>query len=553
MPRKVVKRAARDVSSDLSPPPNELSEPIEPQVSTPKGKKRKRANGTEAATTTSAKIITEFESTEAVNGTTQVTKKKVKAEQPNGSTIKLEEATVSTPRSARKRKAVKYTEEEEEERKDDIKPASAEATTATPPSKKKKQTKSQTQQPKPTTTPASPGPEDDVPKPKKKRKTAAEKEAAMIPLAARTANPAYHIGAHVSAAGGVHNAVTAAHHIGGNAFALFLKSQRKWANPALSAEVATQFSAACKTHDYASATHVVPHGSYLVNLAHTDPERTKQAYEAFVDDLKRCETLGIGLYNFHPGNVQGGSRQEALSHLAGNLNRAHKETAGVVTLLENMAATGGNVIGCRFEELGEVIKLVEDKERVGVCLDTCHAFAAGYDVRSKEGVKGVLDELEKTVGLKYLRALHMNDSKAPLGSARDLHANIGTGFIGLKGFHAIMNEERLRGLPMVLETPLENYDEEGNRVKDEKGMGSEELKGIWATEIKLLESLTSMDMESEEFRVLEARLSRRGQKERARIQDQVDRREEKASKPKRGKKGSKKKDIEGSASDEGSD
>ncbi|KAI4755603.1 AP endonuclease [Aureobasidium sp. EXF-3400] len=358
------------------------------------------------------------------------------------------------------------------------------------------------------------------PKVVKKRKTKEEKEAEAMPLAARTIGHKLFIGAHVSAAGGVPNAVQNAVHIGANAFALFLKSQRKWANPPLDETHSINFHAHCDKHDFDQNSHVVPHGSYLVNLAHTDPERTKQAYDSFLDDLKRCEKLGISLYNFHPGNSVGGDRDAAIAHLAGNLNRAHKETSKVITLLENMAA-GGNVIGSTFEDLRDVINLIDDKSRVGVCLDTCHAFAGGYDLRTPETVESTLSDFDKTVGMKYLRALHLNDSKAPFSSHRDLHANIGTGFLGLRGFHAIMNDERVIGLPMVLETPIEVRDENGNLQKDAKNKDMED-KNIWAREIKLLESLVGMDVDGEEFKELEDKLQKMGKVERDRIAEQVE-------------------------------
>ncbi|KAH0366979.1 AP endonuclease, partial [Aureobasidium melanogenum] len=354
----------------------------------------------------------------------------------------------------------------------------------------------------------------------RKRKTKEEKEAEAMPLAARTIGHKLFIGAHVSAAGGVPNAVQNAIHIGANAFALFLKSQRKWANPPLDETHSINFHAHCDKHNFDQNQHVVPHGSYLVNLAHTDPDRTKQAYDSFLDDLKRCEKLGIALYNFHPGNSVGGDRDAAIAHLASNLNRAHKETSTVITLLENMAA-GGNVIGSTFEDLRDVINLIHDKSRVGVCLDTCHAFAGGYDLRTPETVQKTLSQFDETVGMKYLRALHLNDSKAPFSSHRDLHANIGTGFLGLRGFHAIMNDERVIGLPMVLETPIEIRDENGNLQKDAKGKEMED-KNIWAREIKLLESLVGMDVESDEFKELDDKLQKMGKVERDRIAEQVE-------------------------------
>jgi len=363
-------------------------------------------------------------------------------------------------------------------------------------------------------------PETTKPKVVRKRKTKEEKEAEEMPLAARTVGHKLFIGAHVSAAGGVPNAVQNAVHIGANAFALFLKSQRKWANPPLDETHSINFHAHCDKHDFDQNSHVVPHGSYLVNLAHTDPERTKQAYDSFLDDLKRCEKLGISLYNFHPGNSVGGDRDAAIAHLASNLNRAHKETSKVITLLENMAA-GGNVIGSTFEDLRDVINLIDDKSRVGVCLDTCHAFAGGYDLRTPETVESTLSAFDKTVGMNYLRALHLNDSKAPFSSHRDLHANIGTGFLGLRGFHAIMNDTRVIGLPMVLETPIDVRDENGILQKDAKGKDIED-KYIWAREIKLLESLVGMDVEGNEFKQLEDKLQKMGKVERDRIAEQVE-------------------------------
>lgn len=339
---------------------------------------------------------------------------------------------------------------------------------------------------------------------------------------------------------GVHQSILNSVHIGANAFALFLKSQRKWVNPPLQDDHCNTFHKHCKDHLYDQASHVVPHGSYLVNLAHTDKTRTEQAYDAFVDDLRRCERLGISLYNFHPGNVQCGDRQKAISHLAININRAHNETSSVITLLENMAA-GGNVLGSTFEDLRDIIALISNKDRIGVCLDTCHAFAAGYDLRTPDAFKETMDHFEEIVGFKYLRAMHINDSKAPFAAHRDLHANIGTGFLGLRAFHNVVNEPRFAGLPLVLETPIEVRDESGNLVKDEKGKEKED-KGIWAREIKLLENMVGMEVASEEFLNLEAQLQRQGGPERNRLTEQLGRKrekEEKKAKSPRKKKGKK--------------
>jgi AP endonuclease-1 len=350
----------------------------------------------------------------------------------------------------------------------------------------------------------------------------------------------------------VHNAVANGVHIGANAFALFLKSQRKWANPPILDDHANSFHANCKAHSYDQGKHVVPHGSYLVNMAHKDPDRTKQAYESYVDDLRRCDKLGIRLYNIHPGNTVSNDRQAAIAHLAKNINRAHKEVPNVITLLENMAA-GGNVLGSTFEDLRDTIALVEDKSRIGVCMDTCHAFAGGYDLRSPEAFKQTMAQFEEIVGFKYLRAMHLNDSKAPFASHRDLHANIGTGFLGLRAFHNVVNEPRFAGLPLVLETPIDARHPDGTPILDEKGKQKEE-KQIWAQEIKLLESMVGMDPESEDFLAIEEALARKGELERKKLAEQQERKKEKeAKKAAKGTKGRKKAKKQDETEDDASD
>ncbi|KAI4722319.1 AP endonuclease [Aureobasidium sp. EXF-10727] len=471
MPRSTRARVSRQDSSDLSPAPEPIA--IEAASDATRGSKRKRQLNQD----TTEDVEEEEELEEKPAPVKKARQRK---------TVKVDQA-ISPPPAKRANKSTKSTAVIEETNEAEITAADAQETKT---------------------------------KVVRKRKTKEEKEAEAMPLAARTLGHKLFIGAHVSAAGGVPNAVQNAVHIGANAFALFLKSQRKWANPPLAEAHSIDFHAHCDKHDFDQNQHVVPHGSYLVNLAHTDPDRTKQAYDSFLDDLKRCEKLGISLYNFHPGNSVGGDRDAAIAHLANNLNRAHKETSKVITLLENMAA-GGNVIGSTFQDLRDVIDLVDDKSRVGVCLDTCHAFAGGYDLRTPETVQKTLSDFDETVGMKYLRALHLNDSKAPFSSNRDLHANIGTGFLGLRGFHAIMNDERVIGLPMVLETPIEVRDENGNLQKDAKGKEMED-KNIWAREIKLLESLVGMNAESEEFKQLEDKLQKMGKVERDRIAEQVE-------------------------------
>ncbi|KAK3724503.1 DNA-(apurinic or apyrimidinic site) lyase [Vermiconidia calcicola] len=535
MPKKKAVRKVVEEDSDLSPPPDDLL------------KEEPAANGVSAKTTKKSrkrKVQVEDDLDEEPKvKSTRAKKQKVQ--------VKEEETaeTVAKVKGGRKRKVEVKTEEAVET---GVKP------------KKGKKHKAEVES---EDTGEVRGEDNTVEKkPRRKRKTKEEKEAEAMPIAARTIGHKLLIGAHVSSAGGVHNSVVNCVHIGGNAFALFLKSQRKWANPPLADEHCTSFHANCKSHSYDQAQHVIPHGSYLVNLAHTDGERTKQAYEAFLDDLKRCERLGIKLYNFHPGaaNSTKGDRQAAIAHLASNVNRAHSETSTVVTLLENMAA-GGNILGSTLEDLRDIIALTDNKDRVGVCLDTCHAFAAGYDLRTPEAYEATMKTFEETVGFKYLRAVHMNDSKAPYDSHRDLHANIGTGFLGLRAFHNIVNDSRFQGLPIVLETPIEAKDENGVPLKDEKGKEKED-KGIWAREIKLLESLVGMDVESDEFSILEKELAKKGESERNRLTEQIDRKrnrlteqidrkrekDEKKAKSSRKKKGQQKEELNGDSADEGS-
>lgn len=254
-----------------------------------------------------------------------------------------------------------------------------------------------------------------------------------------------------------------------------------------------------------------------MNLAQADPEKAEQAYTCFLDDLQRCETLGIKLYNFHPGSTGPHPRSEAIGRIAAQLNKVHKATKTVVTLLENMAGSG-NVIGSTFEDLRDIIALTDDKSRIGVCIDTCHSFAAGYDLRTPKAFQKTMESFSSVVGMQYLKALHLNDSKAPLSSHRDLHANIGTGFLGLRAFHNVVNFEPFQHLPMVLETPIDKKEPDGKVIED---------KGVWATEIKLLEGLIGVDTESEEFKTEEQRLLDLGAEERKKFQGQADRKQQK--------------------------
>lgn len=228
----------------------------------------------------------------------------------------------------------------------------------------------------------------------------------------------------------------------------------------------------------------------------------------------------------------------ATGRIAAQLNKAHRATEAVVTVIENMCGHG-NIIGGRFEDLRDIIRGVDDKARVGVCIDTCHAFAAGYDLRTPSAFAATMAEFDRVVGLRYLKALHLNDSKAPLGSHRDLHANIGTGFLGLRAFHNVMNYDGFQNLPMVLETPIDKKGADGKTVEDKK---------VWADEIKLLEWLIGADVESDEFQEKEKALSAQGEGERKRVQQQVE-----AKAVKDAKKGTKKKKGKKAASDDEDD
>ncbi|TFK33854.1 xylose isomerase-like protein [Crucibulum laeve] len=287
--------------------------------------------------------------------------------------------------------------------------------------------------------------------PKRLRKPKATTNIDPSTFLERIASP-WKVGAHVSAAGGVENAVTNAAAIGANAFALFVKSQRKWNAPPLKQENIDAFKARMKEYGYTGDV-VLPHGNYLVNLGNPDAEKREKSYDCFLDELKRCEQLGLKLFNFHPGSTVGGTTTaHSLSLIADCINRAHKETHFVITVLENMAGAG-NVIGGEFSHLADIIAQVEDKSRVGVCMDTCHTFAAGYDIRTKETWDGTMSEFDSIIGLKYLRGMHLNDSKAELGTRKDRHENVGLGCLGLSAFQHILNDERTQGIPMILETP----------------------------------------------------------------------------------------------------
>lgn len=261
-----------------------------------------------------------------------------------------------------------------------------------------------------------------------------------------------YIGAHVSAAGGVENAPVRADEIGAKAFALFTKNQRRWEGPPLTKENIEGFKKNCEELGY-SMDYVMPHDSYLINLGHPEIAAREKSRTAFLDEMQRCEQLGIKLLNFHPGShLNKIDVDECLRLNSESLNLALDKTEGVTAVIENTAGQGTNTGFC-FEHLAAIIDGVEDKSRVGVCIDTCHAYAAGYDLSTQEGCEMMWNEFEQTIGFEYLKGLHLNDSKRELGSRVDRHHNIREGEIGLEGFRYIIQDDRFDDIPMILETP----------------------------------------------------------------------------------------------------
>lgn len=278
-----------------------------------------------------------------------------------------------------------------------------------------------------------------------------------------------YIGAHVSASGGVEQAVLRAVDIGANAFALFTKNQRQWKAPPLKAETIEKFKRFCQVHHF-TADQILPHDSYLINLGSPEVEGLEKSRVAFIDEMERANQLGLKLLNFHPGShLNKISEQDCLARIAESINIAVSKVPNVVAVIENTAGQGSN-LGYRFEHLAEIIEQVEDKSRVGVCLDTCHTFSAGYDISSLEQCEKTFAEFEQVVGFKYLRGMHLNGSKTPLGSRKDRHDTLGEGTIGTAFCEFIMKDDRFDGIPMILETI--NPD-------------------IWAEEIKFLRTLAN--------------------------------------------------------------
>ena len=262
-----------------------------------------------------------------------------------------------------------------------------------------------------------------------------------------------YIGAHVSASGGVEFAPINAHEIGANAFALFTKNQRQWVSKPLTEESISLFKENCEKYVF-QPEYILPHDSYLINLGHPEEEGLQKSRAAFLDEMQRCEQLGLKLLNLHPGSsLNKISTEDCLSLIAESINLALEKTKGVTAVIENTAGQGSN-LGSEFWQLKYIIDRVNDKNRVGVCLDTCHTYTAGYDIVNE--YDKVFDEFDKEVGFNYLRGMHLNDSKKALGTHVDRHDSIGKGLIGKAFFERLMQDSRFDNIPLILETPDES-------------------------------------------------------------------------------------------------
>lgn len=275
------------------------------------------------------------------------------------------------------------------------------------------------------------------------------------------------IGAHVSAGGGVENAPINAMNIGAKAFAFFTKNQRQWVAKPLEQSNIDAFKKALEVAQILPK-HILAHDSYLINLGHPQKDARDKSYEAFHDEVQRCAQLGLDRLNFHPGShLKIISEDECLENISACMNKILQTTNNVNLIIENTAGQGSN-LGYKFSHLAYLIEHSIDKERVGVCLDTCHLFTSGYDIRTKETYINTMEKFDSIVGFKYLKGMHINDSKVDLASKVDRHDSIGKGKIGIDAFSFIMNDKRIDDIPMILET-----------IDD----------SIWEQEIKLLYSL----------------------------------------------------------------
>lgn len=276
-----------------------------------------------------------------------------------------------------------------------------------------------------------------------------------------------HIGAHVSIGGGVENAPLNARSIGATAFAMFTKNQRQWKAKPLTPQSIEAFQRNCLAAGF-DPKYILPHDSYLINLSHPEKQGLAKSRQAFLDEFRRCKQLGLRFLNFHPGShLNQMDEQASLSLIAASVNWVLDRTSEVAAVIENTAGQGSSV-GFRFEHLADIIDRIEDKTRVGVCLDTCHTYAAGYDIKTEAGYAQTLKEFDHIVGLEFLKAIHLNDSKKEKGSRVDRHENIGKGTLGVETFRRILGDRRFDHIPLIMETPNPK---------------------LWPEEIKLLASM----------------------------------------------------------------
>lgn len=265
----------------------------------------------------------------------------------------------------------------------------------------------------------------------------------------------YYIGAHVSVSGGVFNAPLRAKELEATGFAMFVKNQRQWvAKPYTVAEI-EEFKLNMESCGF-KADQVLPHAGYLINLANPDEEAHAKSMEALMDEIQRCEQLGLAMLNLHPGShLRKITVEQGCERVAASINTALAQSSGVKIVIENTAGTGGN-LGSNFEEIKAMINGVDDKSRVGVCIDTMHSFGAGYDIRTRDGFLSVMDHFNQVVGMDYLSGMHLNDSMVELNARRDRHESLGKGFLGIDVFKVILQDERFENIPLVLETPEES-------------------------------------------------------------------------------------------------
>lgn len=259
------------------------------------------------------------------------------------------------------------------------------------------------------------------------------------------------LGAHTSIAGGVDKAIERAAKIGCTTLQIFTKNSNQWHAKPLNVQVIQNYKRLLKL---TKIKPVIAHDSYLINLCAKDKLILEKSRTAFIDELERCELLEVSYLNFHPGSHGGAGEEDGIKLVAESLNLVHEKTKGfkVKSMIETTAGQGTS-IGYRFEQIRKIIDLVEDKSRLAVCIDTCHIFAAGYDIRSEKSYLKTIQEFDDIIGLKYLKAFHLNDSKKGLGERVDRHEHIGKGKIGITGFGSIMNDKRFVNLPKIIETP----------------------------------------------------------------------------------------------------